>query len=365
MRGEACLQQYGRDVYFPIWKAGDKTHIGEKTFITQACNLVSDAMSVKIFDGTPNGVWLPIFIERSYYKGKVYGLTVGGNGYGLNLYTANDIVTHNSIYAFRGADHNSIDNLKSLRASWLELPLTITFRCPQEIVARQQDHAPGFTAFATAPKGEVVALPLPPDGIAPQEPLPWCWEQVQAVAKRGPVTVLCRNVAPLMSLAFKLLRRSIGVQMVGRDIGKGLQTLSKKILPDDTMPWPDCAAAINDWLARESALAKANKKEHLLEGLEDKAACLLAVGEAGCHTALDLRRKIELLFSREDGIVTLSTIHRAKGLEWPTVLHLDPWRIPSRYAQSEAALTQEANLQYVAETRVQRTLIIASLEDFV
>jgi superfamily I DNA/RNA helicase len=79
---------------------------------------------------------------------------------------------------------------------------------------------------------------------------------------------------------------------------------------------------------------------------------------------------LKRVFSRENGEVTLSTVHKAKGLEWPLVAHLDPWRIPSKQAQMAAAagdmsqLEQEYNLKYVAETRTKHTLINASMEDF-
>ena len=57
-------------------------------------------------------------------------------------------------------------------------------------------------------------------------------------------------------------------------------------------------------------------------------------------------------------------------MEWPLVVHLDPWRIPSKQAQmavaagNAAPLLQEYNLKYVAETRTKHTLIEASAEEF-
>ena len=53
------------------------------------------------------------------------------------------------------------------------------------------------------------------------------------------------------------------------------------------------------------------------------------------------------------------------------MLHLDPWRIPSKWARLAAddnnsvPLEQEYNLQYVIETRAKNTLILANLEQFV
>jgi superfamily I DNA/RNA helicase len=60
--------------------------------------------------------------------------------------------------------------------------------------------------------------------------------------------------------------------------------------------------------------------------------------------------------------VTLSTIHKAKGLEWPDVLFLDPDLIPSKWAKTPEALTQEENLAYVGVTRAQQTLHFASYD---
>ena len=52
------------------------------------------------------------------------------------------------------------------------------------------------------------------------------------------------------------------------------------------------------------------------------------------------------------------------------MLHLDPWRIPSKWAREAARegdtaqLDQEWNLKYVAETRTKHTLLEANLKTF-
>ena len=73
---------------------------------------------------------------------------------------------------------------------------------------------------------------------------------------------------------------------------------------------------------------------------------------------------IESLFSKDSGLITLSSAHKAKGLEWQHVLHLDPWRVPSKWAKSTEAMLQENNAQYVIETRAKETLLLANLKDF-
>jgi DNA helicase II / ATP-dependent DNA helicase PcrA len=58
------------------------------------------------------------------------------------------------------------------------------------------------------------------------------------------------------------------------------------------------------------------------------------------------------------GSVTLSTFHRAKGLEWPMValIGLEAGLVPIAYATSPAALEEERRLLYVAMTRAEREL---------
>ena len=76
------------------------------------------------------------------------------------------------------------------------------------------------------------------------------------------------------------------------------------------------------------------------------------------------------LFEAGGSAVTLSTIHRAKGLEWDVVLHLDPGeshpaslgRPRRRAIRSRSA---KFNLRYVCKTRTKDVLVNANLEDFV
>lgn len=284
-----------------------------------------------------------------------------------------------AIYAFRGADSESMRTLRGLRPGWSDFPLNTTFRCPKAIVARQQEHAPGFRAWHTNPEGAFRRLPAntrSEQGVelynTEADPA-WTWaDVVEALPDpKAQVAILCRNNSPLLSIAFKLLRQGIGVTMLGRDIGKGLIVLSKKIAPKDDLGAEACAAAIDEWLGNESAAARLAGHEERIASLEDRAECLKAVlTSAGCRTAGDLRAMLKRLFERDTGTVVLGSIHRAKGLEWDCVLHLDPWRIPSKQARraaqagDTAPLQQEFNLLYVCETRTRHTLLQASLEEF-
>lgn len=275
-----------------------------------------------------------------------------------------------SIYAFRGAHTESMGQIRALRDKWRDLSLHVTFRCPKVIVERQQGHAPGFRAFEANPVGKFVEL-AKRDPYQIDAPT-WTWADVQQELRTGwNIAILCRNNAPLMKMAFKLIRRRIGVMMLGRALGKNLVAFSRKIVEEDETPALETAALITAYQDREVALALANDKSQEAENIQDRVECLRAVLEdAEARNAGDLRRLITSLFSKEEGLVVLGTGHKAKGLEWDVVLHLDPWRIPSKQAKEAEALgdpgpmQQDQNLKYVIETRTKHTLIEAGLKEF-
>lgn len=275
-----------------------------------------------------------------------------------------------AIYAFRGADSRSMGKIRELRPSWQDRGLLTTFRCPKAVVARQQEHAPGYRAWHTNADGAVHQLKPRKDEQDIEEG--WGWSTIQSLLPhpRAGVMVLCRNNGPLFSLAFKLIRSGVGVVMLGREIGKGLITLSRKLCPEDNTDRFVCSGLVASWIESESSLALANGKEEKVAGITDRGECLLAVLESGCRDAGEMRSMLTKLFSTEYGQVILASIHKAKGLEEDVIIHLDPWRIPSKYAKQAALvgdprqLQQEWNLRYVAETRTKHTLINANLEDF-
>ena len=270
-----------------------------------------------------------------------------------------------AIYAFRGADHNSITKLKALKKDWIELPLFTTFRCPKVIVERASAHAPGYTAFEKNPIGQILVLPKPQLGVKdPENPPKWKWNEITTLGY-SEIAVLCRNNAPLMSMAFKLLRRGIGCKMLGREIGKGLINLAKKIIPVPQTDLSTCIELIQHWKSLEVAKASALNQENKIDGIHDRAESLLAVAEhAMPKNAGELFTALENLFSRDSGQITLSSGHKSKGLEWDVVIHLDPFRIPSKWAKSPSEIQQENNLRYVIETRPKKVLVLADLKSF-
>jgi superfamily I DNA/RNA helicase len=91
---------------------------------------------------------------------------------------------------------------------------------------------------------------------------------------------------------------------------------------------------IEDWLAERLAAGSSTAN--------DTADCMRVFANAGKSLGDAIIYASDLL--KHNGTITLLTGHKAKGLEWPVVYHLDPWLI-----KDDAE--QELNLRYVIQTR--------------
>lgn len=268
---------------------------------------------------------------------------------------------YQAIYGFRGADSDSMENLRTLMNIPAEnvLGLTYSFRCPQVVANRQLTWVPDFKAHESCREGTVHNWIHQEGG--------WSIDHIPDTG-----VVICRNNAPLMQLAFTLIKARRPVRVLGRDIGAGLSKLLLKIGgKQHGRDLSELPALIDEW--RTDELRRAEGKESRHSTIHDKADSLMVLCEAsGAKTLGEASEFIIGLFSdvARPG-VTLSSGHRSKGLEWDWVMHLDPFRVPSRFARkaaengNEAPLRQELNLKYVIETRTKDDLVLAHLDQCV
>jgi len=239
-----------------------------------------------------------------------------------------------AIYGFRGADSESLANIAA-DFSADTLPLHYTYRCPKAVVALAKQYCPELKCPDTAPEGEVITT----------------IDYFNPANFTSTDMVLCRNWAPNIKAAYKLIAQRIPVRVAGRDIGHGLVTLVKQIAGKRIKDISDFEEGLVRWRDRESEKARQRGQDGLLNTIDDKFNSILAVIDATqAETVSDLSGEIEALFEGGAG-VTFSTIHRAKGLEAQRVFILEPGLMPSKYATQEWMLEQEHNLMYVAYTR--------------
>lgn len=242
-----------------------------------------------------------------------------------------------AIYAFRGADSNSLNSIAKT-FNCISLPLSISYRCPKAVVREAQTIVPYIEPADTAPEGLVAQL-----GI------------VNSSMFKIKDMVVCRNTAPLVRLAYMLISSKIPAKVMGRDIGEGLANLIKKLKARSI---PELTQKLETWKNREIEKLLKKDPEANLDPIEDRATCLQCFIECSGAADVDgLLRAINSMFGETSGgVVTLATIHKAKGLEAERVFILDAWRLPSFYAKLPHQLEQEYNLLYVAITRAQREL---------
>lgn len=170
--------------------------------------------------------------------------------------------------------------------------------------------------------------------------------------------VLCRNTAPLISFAFALIRRGVGCRVLGKEFGTGLVTLVKKL---NARSLDELEKKLEMYRTREVEKFLRKGEEEAAQGVRDKCDCIaIFIANADPSEPLSyLYERITSLFSDgPSGLLTLSTVHKAKGLEWPKVFILDKSKLmPSKFARTAWAKEQERNLIYVAITRAVLDLV--------
>jgi DNA helicase II / ATP-dependent DNA helicase PcrA len=250
-----------------------------------------------------------------------------------------------SMYAFRGADTNSMNNFKEY-FKMDELPLSICYRCPKKVIELAQQIVPHIEAKANAIEGVV-------------EELPDVYELV-AKAQEGDL-VLCRINAPLIGVAFKLIRENKKAVVRGRDIGKNLMKMitkyKAKTLNDLESKISKFLQLQNDklMLIEQGKLDK--KKKASIMAYIDECETVLAIAE-NVEDITELKDKIETIFSDDKVGVVCSSIHKAKGLEADVVFIIDYDKMPHPMAKTDDEKQQERNIKYVALTRAKKELYI-------
>lgn len=219
-----------------------------------------------------------------------------------------------NIYGFRGAKAKGMDDAQE-HFSMVPAKLSISFRCPEEIVKAARWRVPDFKWFKEG--GSVRHLhELDPDNIMDGS------------------TILCRNNAPLFAVAIKLLGAGHSVSVAGSEIGPRLIAMMKKLGPED-MSQASALAAVDDWLAEKLAKNSASAP--------DLAACMRVFLGYGSTLSQAIAYADHLF--KQTGTIQLMTGHKSKGLEFDCVYHLDPHLCDHRGGE------QDRNIHYVIQTR--------------
>ena len=249
-----------------------------------------------------------------------------------------------AIYGFSGADAQALPN-GIAHHNCTVLPLSVTWRCPQAVVRLAQTLVPDIEAAPEAPEGEVNHIAGFDD------------ETIASITKQD--SILCRNTAPLIKLAYKLIRAGKPCKVEGRAIGDGLVALVRRWKVTTIAAFLTRLDAYQD---REVGKALAKGNDTKVEEVEDRCQTLREIANAvqlqGKQQVADMVMFIQTLFADgAENVTVLATYHRSKGREWPHVyLYEHRTRCPSKAARQEWQKQQEANLAYVAFSRAMEKL---------
>ncbi len=242
---------------------------------------------------------------------------------------------HQAIYGFRGAHVNSMESLRH-RFSARVMPLTVSFRCPQAVVQVAQRYVPEIQAFAGAPYGHTGPSDI--NTIKPGD------------------AILSRFNKPLFQLAFKLIKKNLGPKILGRDIGAGLVRIVRRF---GQVTIGEMTGPMLNWASAQIEMLRNRNKTAQAELLADKVECINVVAEQlGATATTDkLIESIQRLFDDNGGLVTLGTIHKMKGLEYPRVHFLGLEQLPPRWIKEGTwQHQQEINACYIGVTRAKKEL---------
>ena len=241
------------------------------------------------------------------------------------------------IYGFRGAVQDGLGIMKDLlQAS--ELGLTTTYRCPKSVVSIAQKYVPDYKAYESSKEGTV-------DTISDQK--------FSDVVKVGDA-VLSRNNAQLMPLCLSLLRKNIPARVEGRDVGRQLVNLACKL---NAKSVPNFLEKLQAWGKKQKVrFSKRKNSVTACEQIDDQVETLTAIAE-GLASVDEIKNRILNLFQDSNAnsrpAVVLSTVHKAKGLEWSRV-----FLVKSSFLKK--INDEEENIYYVAVTRAMDHLTFIS-----
>ncbi len=255
--------------------------------------------------------------------------------------------TFQAIYGFRGTTPKSMGQIIScLNATTLNL--SVSFRCPNSVIELANEIVEDIEAKESAEDGSVIeAGEITAENLEPGD------------------TVLCRYNAPLGSMAKNLMRLRKPFRMNGQDFGKKL----KKIIEDrKTKDLKELQGKMEEWLFKKARRSVGDvSKESVVDEARDNVDFINEIIDSGgLRDVPDLLGCIDFIFNpnRRPGEkeVLLSTVHKAKGMEWDDVIYLNPIKpfIAERRGLPPK-IEEELNIAYVAVTRAKKKLYLAKI----
>lgn len=262
-----------------------------------------------------------------------------------------------SIYSFAGASPKVMDKFENM-PNTVSLPLSICYRCPKKVIEYVNKKFPDIA---------IEAAPNAKDGQI-------LYDKHIEDLKQGD-TVLCRTNAPLMNVYVNLLKEKKQAFIKGKDIGDNLIKIIKRYgvteINSDMKKIGLISSMYTDLFDyRDKLMENSNIDCKTASDSSEVAAKLdvintIEILSEGINSVDLLINKIKGIFSdKDENGITLSTVHKAKGLTMDNVYICCPSLFEPKKNMQEWEQAQERNLEYVCYTRAKNTLAFMSEDGF-
>jgi superfamily I DNA/RNA helicase len=253
-----------------------------------------------------------------------------------------------SIYLWTGAAPDAIPSMES-QLNTINLPLSITRRCPKSHVEYAKRFLPEDTLFAAHKDnidGTIITdVPINVDLYS------------KIVADKSNNLFLSRTNAPLVKHCFQCFRHGIPAKIRGRNFVGQART---KLLSLKGATIPECITELTEQFDKQINNYSAQGKSEMVEAKQDELAVyLIFMSEAS--TIDEAIATMETMFSDENlaNGINFTSVHRAKGLEADVTGILTPELMPPPWSlKNPLTHKQELNVAYVAHTRSKNTMFI-------
>jgi DNA helicase-2/ATP-dependent DNA helicase PcrA len=270
-----------------------------------------------------------------------------------------------SIMMFTGAMSDSVERFTE-KFNCRTMPLSVCYRCPTKVLDLARIIVPWIKDRDNCPEGIVEVIETK-EGIATQ-------------AQAGDY-ILCRLTAPLVSMCLECIKLRKPAKVKGKEIGVRIVKMYEEVLETCLVPPFTCEDYMGELKTfHEAELARLMAKKassYRVDLFTDTSACLKVIAEyisvesrnthARNHHS-QIKAEIDKLFGKDEDMnenpnkyITLSTVHKAKGLEADNVFILEIDKMPftpKNKPQSTEARQQESNILYVALTRPKEALYV-------
>lgn len=245
-----------------------------------------------------------------------------------------------SIYGFRGADVKAMDRIReALDAK--EMPLSVCYRCPSSHIELAKEIVEHIEAAPNAKEGIV-------EHIDESELIP-------SIDKENDPMILCRTNAPLISIAIQMIKQGKNVHVRGQDLGNYLKSI---IVGFKANSIAELNSSIDKWESEQLEFLHKRQASNAIKQNVMDYADVLRIFTENETSPYNVTQAIDKLFSDTKHGCTLSTVHKAKGLEAETVYIVKPNLMPLVFeGQKDWELDQEEHIRYVAYTRSTNKLV--------